>query len=268
MHRTISVCLPALALSFALVLQASAQDNDIMNPAPTAADWASIAKLPDLSGVWLPDIKDQTAQETSNQPPWNPKAKAAIEGMIKDEDEGKPHGLFVNCLPQGTPTWMAITHNVLEFLLTPGRVTILGESDGNSMRRIYTDGRGHPEDPDLTFAGHSIGHWEGGTLVVDTVGIHPQVLLAISEASGVPNNGDMHVVERIRLISPNVIADEMEITAPHILTKPWKTTRKFFRQRGRSYDIIGGVCVEGNFAPTKDADGNDVFVPRKYSFSE
>ena len=61
---------------------------------------------------------------------------------------------------------------------------MLGESDGNRLRRIYTDGRSHPETPDPSFHGHSIGHWEGDTLVVDTVDILPQAPLAISEAVG------------------------------------------------------------------------------------
>ena len=79
-----------------------------------------------------------------------------------------------------------MTHNAMEILFTPGRITMLGEGDGNRMRRIYTDGRRHPEDPDLTIHGHSIGHWEGDTLVVDTVGIIPQGYIAVSEAVGVP----------------------------------------------------------------------------------
>jgi hypothetical protein len=77
---------------------------------------------------------------------------------------------------------MLVTHNAMEILFTPGRVTMLGESDGNRLRRIYTDGRPHPDTPDPTFHGHSIGHWEGDTLVVDTVDILPQAPLAISEA--------------------------------------------------------------------------------------
>jgi hypothetical protein len=86
--------------------------------------------------------------------------------------------------PEAHPTWMLVTHNAMEILFTPGRVTMLGESDGNRLRRIYTDGRPHPYVPDPTFHGHSIGHWEDDTLVVDTVHILPQVPLAISEAPG------------------------------------------------------------------------------------
>ncbi len=152
---------------------------------------------------------------------------------------------------------MLVSHNAMEILYTPGRVTMLGESDGNRLRRIYTDGRGHPDDGELSWHGHSTGHWEGDTLVVDTVGIYPQAPLAISEAVGVPNNGDMRVVERIHLSADNkdILHVDLEITAPNILTKPWKTTRIFFRQRARKFDIVEGVCVQGDYREAVDKDG-------------
>jgi len=162
------------------------------------------------------------------------------------------------------PAWMLVTHNAMEILFTPGRVTLLGESDGNRLRRIYTDGRPHPEDPDPTFHGHSIGKWEGDTLVVDTVGVVPQAYIAISEAAGVPNNGDMRIIERIHLAGKDELHDDIEIIAPNVLTKPWKTTRIYFRQRARKYDIVEGVCLEGSFSPGKDQRGNDIFVPVQY----
>ena len=63
--------------------------------------------------------------------------------MFAEEKAGRPPPIFVNCLPEAMPSWMLVTHNAMEFLFTPGRVTILGEFDGNRLRRIYTDGRGH-----------------------------------------------------------------------------------------------------------------------------
>jgi hypothetical protein len=158
------------------------------------------------------------------------------------------------------PGWMLVTHNAMEILFTPGRVTMLGESDGNRLRRIYTDGRPHPDDPDPTFHGHSIGHWEGDALVVDTVGVRPQAFIAISEAAGVPNNGDMRVIERIHLADKDILHVDLEIIAPKVLTKPWKTTRIFFRQRARKFDIVEGVCLEGYHVEKTDKDGNAVFV--------
>ena len=217
---------------------------------------------PDLTGVWIPDVKDQDRQETGNIPPWKPEILPQFQHLVEEENAGRPFLVLGYCLPDGMPSWMLITHNAFELLITPGRITLLGEVDGNRMRRIYMDGRKHPEDPDLTMHGHSIGHWEGSTLVVDTTGIAPQSYIAVSEAAGIPNNGDMHIVERIRLAKPNVLADELEITAPKVLTQTWKTTRLFRRYPDRHYEIIEGECVQEELVPGKDGHGNDIFVPR------
>jgi hypothetical protein len=98
---------------------------------------------------------------------------------------------------------------------------------------------------------------------VDTIGILPETYLAVGEAVGVPNNGDLRVVERFHLTDKDkdVLADDIEITAPNVLSKPWQTTRLYFRQRARKFDIVEGVCLQGYFAERKDAGGNAVFVP-------
>jgi hypothetical protein len=219
------------------------------------------AATPDLDGVWLPDIRDQKRQETDNMPPWKPEVLPQIEHMIAEEKAGRPFLVLSHCLPHGMPAWMLITHNAFELLTTPGRITMLGEVDGNRMRRIYMDGRSHPEDPDLTLHGHSVGHWEGDVLVIDTTAIAPQAYVTTSEATGVPNNGDIHIVERIHLAKPNVLHDDLEITAPKILSGLWKTTRIFRRYPERHYEIIEGECVQEELVPGKDPFGNDIFVP-------
>jgi hypothetical protein len=229
-----AISIAVLALSTASLEAAEpTKKQTIINPPPSAQDWADLAKLPDWSGVWNPKITDQDQQVKTNPPPWNEKAAKQIEHMFAEEKAGRPPPIFVECLPEAMPSWMLVTHNAMEFLFTPGRVTILGESDGNRLRRIYTDGRPHPDDPDPTFHGHSIGHWEG----------------------------DMHIIERIHLAAPDILHDELEIIAPHVLTKPWKTTRIYFRQRARKFDIVEGVCLEGNYSARSDKDGNSVFVP-------
>jgi hypothetical protein len=250
----------ALLCGFAAAAEPE-KEKPVINPPPSAQDWANLAKLPDWSGVWNPKITDQDRQAKTNMPPWNAKAAALVQHQLAEEKAGRPPPLFVNCLPESMPAWMLVTHNAMEILFTPGRVTLLGESDGNRLRRIYTDGRPHPADPDPTFHGHSIGHWEGETLVVDTIGVVPQAYIAISEAAGVPNNGDMHIKERIYLASKDVLHVELEIEAPKVLTAPWKTTRIYFRQRARKYDIVEGVCLEGYFKEGQDADGNSIYVP-------
>ncbi len=161
MQRPLRECLLAVAVALSGATCAAVAQDSTINPPPQAADWAALAKLPDWSGVWTPNMSDQDARIKGDPIPWNPAAAAQIAKLVAAENAGDPKGLFVNCLPESMPSWMLITHNALEFLFTPGRVTILGESDGNRLRRIYTDGRPHPPDPDPTFHGHSIGHWKG-----------------------------------------------------------------------------------------------------------
>jgi hypothetical protein len=260
-HRSIAVPVAFVLVALLSAGAARAAGEAALNPRPSARAWAALAKLPDWSGVWTPYISDQDERIRTDPVPWQPKIAEQIAAMNAEEQAGRPRGLFIDCLPEGMPSWMLITHNAMEFAFTPGRVTILGEMDGNRLRRIYTDGRAHPRDPDPTFHGHSIGHWEGQTLVVDTIGVLPEVYIAVSEAVGIPNNGDLHIVERIHLAGPEILHDDLEIIAPRVLTAPWKTTRIYFRQRARKYDIVEGVCLQGSYAERQDAHGNAVFVP-------
>ncbi|MBV9510483.1 MAG: hypothetical protein JO303_09415 [Caulobacteraceae bacterium] len=259
---------PAAALAIlvmtAWATAAGAAATEPADPAPTAEDWAQIARLPDWSGVWTPDVIDQNKQASSNPPPWTAPAARKIAALVAQEAAGHPKGLFVDCLPEGLPALMLITHNPVEFVFTPGRVLLLGESDGDRQRRIYTDGRGHPADPDPTFFGHSIGHWEGDTLVVDTIGVLPETYIALGEAVGLPNDGDLHVTERIRLTAPDTLADDLTIDAPKVLTAPWRTTRLFYRHRERSAEISEGVCLQGRFAESVDDQGDAVFTPLQF----
>jgi hypothetical protein len=247
------VCGVAALVGMSVVSQALSQALSQAVSKPSAA-------TPDFGGVWVPDVKDQRRQETENMPPWKPEALKQIQHMVAEEKAGRPFLVLSHCLPHGMPSWMLITHNAFEILMTPGRVTMLGEGDGNRMRRIYTDGRPHLEDPDLSLHGNSVGHWEGETLVVDTTAIAPQAFIAISEASGIPNNGDMHVVERIHLAKPDVLHDELEITAPKVLSATWKTTRIYQRYPERHYEIAEGECAQEELVPAKDQFGNDIFV--------
>ena len=97
-------------------------------------------------------------------------------------------GPAANCVPNGMPAIMTQPYP-LEILFTPGKVTILIEAYAQ-WRQIFTDGRQHPEDPDLTFNGHSTGHWEGDTLVVDTVGFTTDTVARQSRPA--PQREDAH----------------------------------------------------------------------------
>ncbi len=98
-------------------------------------------------------------------------------------------------------------------------------------------------------------------LVVDTVAILPETFIPIGQSVALPNNGDLHITERISLVSPDKLQDEIEIDAPHVLTTPWKTTRLFTRTRQRKFDIIEASCLQGNFVEKRDPKGNAIFEP-------
>ena len=229
-------------------------------PPEAAAAQPKAAEVPDWGGLWTVE-RDPKNPWGQGDPVWTPDAAKQIAEQQAADKAGKPRNIYIDCLPEGMPSFVIMTVAALEFLFTPGRVTILGEFDGNRLRRIYTDGRPHPADPDLTFNGHSIGHWEGDTLVVDTMGLLPQNYLPVGQAAAVPNNGDMHIEERIHLIGPDRLRFELVVHAPHMLAEPWRVTRTFLRQPDRQLEIVEGSCRQGDFVSSKDAYGNHVWTP-------
>jgi len=143
-----------------------------------------------------------------------------------------------NCLPPGMPGIMTQPYP-MEFLLTPGKVTIVIEAY-TQVRHIYTDGRKLPEDPDPRFFGTSVGHWEGETLVVDTIGFSPDTMLA----AGVPHSDKMRILERFRLTDPDTMSIETTITDPEALTAPYTTTSSL--RRHRNWTISEYICEQNN----------------------
>ena len=127
----------------------------------------------------------------------------------------------------------------MEFLLTPGQVTIVIEAY-TQVRHIYTDGRPLPQDPDLTFHGTSVGRWEGDALVVDTVGFSPLTQLD----RGVPHGDKMRIRERFRLTDPDTMSIETTVVDPDVLAAPFISTRML--KRHRNWTIAEYVCEENN----------------------
>ena len=93
-----------LGLLSSRALSAEPERKPDLNPPPTAADWAALARLPDWSGIWVPNINDQHRQLTANPTPWTPKVGAVIDHMWSELKAGRPAPLFVNCLPEGMPS--------------------------------------------------------------------------------------------------------------------------------------------------------------------
>jgi len=143
-----------------------------------------------------------------------------------------------NCLPPGMPGIMGQPYP-MEFLLTPGKVTIVIEAY-QQVRHIYTDGRPLPDDPDLKFHGTSIGRWEGDTLVVDTVGFSPLTELT----RYVSFSPKARIVERFRLTDPDTMSIETTITDPDVLAAPSVSTRSL--RRHRNWTTAEYICEENN----------------------
>jgi hypothetical protein len=89
------------------------------------------------------------------------------------------------------------------------------------VRQIFLDGRSHPKDINPTWTGNSIGHWEGDTLVIDTVGFNAQAWYA----GGLSSTESLHVVERYRRPDLGHLELEMTIEDPAVLQKPWRQMR-------------------------------------------
>jgi len=108
-----------------------------------------------------------------------------------------------------------------EFVHTPKYTLMLYEYD-HMVRRIYTDGRSVPKDPDLLWMGTSVGHWDGATtLVVDTVGLNDKTWL---DRLGHPHSDQLHVIERFRRVNYDHMELDFTMEDPKALTKPWTTT--------------------------------------------
>jgi hypothetical protein len=112
------------------------------------------------------------------------------------------------------------------------------------FRTIYTDGRDHPKDLDPTWMGNAVGHWEGDTLVVDTVGFNDKTWI---DRAGHPHSDQLHVIERIRRTDHDTLQDDITIDDPKAYTKPW-TTRKMFKLHA-DWELLEDICEEqGDYA--------------------
>ncbi len=244
----IGVALAAAAtVSVALVPSASAASK---YPGDQGLTWAQVAKLPNWQGIWQLDWEHNLRLLGGSSPEHDltPKAQAdytAFRSKQKFGEDVQPQ--TANCLPPGMPQIMTQPYPV-EFLFNPGKVVILIEAY-EQERTIYTDGRAHPAADVLapTFQGDSIGHWDGDTLVVDTVGVLPDTgpgpHTGAGIASGVSHDAAMHIIERIRKIDNDHMVITRTIIDPDVLVKPWTVTLPYVRQKG---DLLEYVCEEGN----------------------
>jgi hypothetical protein len=214
--------------------------------------YASLDALPDWGGVWV-------LNRPAGVPGAPPGDKPALKGKYLQDYQAWQHVVATKggevphegsyCTPPGMPGIMGVGQYPMEFLFTPGRVTTHHEA-WMQWRNIYTDGRGHPDDLEATFAGDSIGHWEGTTLVVETIAIKESVALGM----GMKHSDKLHLSERIHLDKgdPDTLVDELTAEDPEALAKPWQHTYTY--KRSREWSLLEFICAENDRNPV-DANG-------------
>lgn len=213
------------------------------------------SKLPNLNGMWIrtgsflfdPAVRNPLDMKPPYKPDW-----------MKDFDEHRQRVATTGvntldptagCIPPGMPRMMSAVYP-MEVLMTPGQVTIITEWMGQ-IRRVYMDGRPHPEDPDITYVGHSTGKWEGDTLVIDTVAMKGDTML---DQTGMKHSDDIRVVERMRLVDAQTLENELTLHDPVAFTRPW-TVKRVFKRAKPGDEMREFVCMENNRNPIK-ADGS------------
>src|SRR5690606_12526502 len=211
--------------------------------------------LPDWGGIWFVEFG-----ASRREAPVVPKLKGeyleryeAWRGEVAAND-GVVRRARSNCSPPGMPRIMRLAQYPYEFLFTPGRVTINQEA-WMQTRTIWTDGRAHKEDPDPTFMGDSIGRWDGGSLVVETIGISDELEMD----TGIPHSTQFRLTERIYLSpdDPDVLINEMRMEDPEALEEPFEVAVRYRRDRHGS--LIEFQCAENDRNPI-DEEGQTQFL--------
>jgi hypothetical protein len=180
---------------------------DLTAPLPRTSDGK-----PDLSGLWAPapnpypldligDIKNETI--------FKPAAEAMFQKHINDYRRDDP---AIHCLPLGPAEALGGSWRIIQ---SPAVVGLL-HSSGN-YRQIYLDGREPPRDPDPTWRGYSVGHWDGDTLVIETSGFNDRSWL---DRAGHPHSESLRVTERFHRVDFGHMQFEITFRDPETLTEP------------------------------------------------
>jgi hypothetical protein len=210
-------------------------------PAPRNAAGRAIlgSATPTEKGVWLPvfGILDPIAPAATV--PFQPWAKAVYDDRQKHELE--PH---TRCKASGAARQFLTPYGV-EFVELPEtqRIYIFDIGGPHTFRTIYMDGRTHPEKLDASYYGHSIGWWEGDTLVVETTGFNERFWL---DRRGLPHTTQMRTLERFTRLNSAQVAYEITVDDPGAYTAPW--TGKFNLRWEGGTELFEYVCQQANYA--------------------
>ena len=250
-------------------------------PTPRLADGTpNLGRVPGEKGVWnVPYIQNMADRATGraagpaaanpgggrggarSEPhiPFQPWAAAVYDYNSANESKYDPEGY---CLPPGGPRMMA-TPYPMEIVQLPDqrRIFMIFEGATHIWREIYMDGRPHPQGTALnpTYLGHSVGRWDGDTLVVDVVGFNEATWI---DYYGHPHTDLLHVVERISRPDKRTLRYEATITDPGAYTRPW--TVNWNLTWNPTGELAEYICQENNryLLNLKDDFGQPVFGPR------
>jgi hypothetical protein len=209
-------------------------------------------------GVWnLPWITDFSEQIVDGgEVPFLPWAKAMHEYNASNHVAYDPEGF---CLPPGGPRAFGTPYPA-EFIQQNDRIVVIFEGGAHVWREIHMDGRPHPSADELnpTYFGHSVGRWEGDTLVIDTVGYNEKTWL---DFGGHMHTDELRTVERITRPDKNTLHYETTITDPGAYSEPW--TIAWDIQWSEGQELAEYICQENNkfLIDLKDDFGNPFFEP-------
>ena len=201
---------------------------------------------PSLSGVWAPFGAGRGADPAVAPAPAGPVvpkpayAKDYMAQRAADAEATKrgepPASASVACVPYGMPRMMAVASYPVEILETSGQFTIITEAF-SEVRRVFM---GQPQLPidevPPGYYGHSVGRWDGETLVIDTVGIKESV----PGYQNIPHSDQMRITERLRLVTPDVLHNQITIDDSVVLEQPVVYTLAY--RRMRDYKMVEFVC--------------------------
>jgi hypothetical protein len=239
------ICL-ALAITFISCPHVAAQSK---KASPIAKKAAPSGRTPDFSGVWMQDQPPATAMQywvyelRVEEPPMTTWGEAQLKAA-RSSFGAHPYPLaetndpvYKSCFPPGVPR--IYTHPFpLQILQTPEQIVMLFEYD--SMRRnIYIDGRPHDTSLGPSWMGDSIAHWEGDTLVVDTINLNDKTWL---DRVGHPHSDALHLTERFRRMNDHLL-DDITIEDPKAYTKPWTAHLDFLLRP--KWRLEEQFCEEG-----------------------
>ncbi|HUI78721.1 MAG TPA: hypothetical protein VLY24_12420, partial [Bryobacteraceae bacterium] len=215
-------------------------------PAPRTSDGK-----PDLSGVWRgpgAGSYDRNVARDLKPADIQPWAEAIYQQRVRDMGKDAPRA---SCLPDPFPYYHIV--DLARIVQAPGVIVILYQGTTNSVHRtIFTDGRKLPVDPNPTWMGYSVGHWEGDSLVVDTAGFNDRGWLDIE---GHPHTEALHITERFRRRDFGHMDLEMTIDDPKTFTRPFSF--RIDKTLVPDTDLLESVC-ENDTSPTHMLGGTGV----------